>query len=76
MKKLIVILIIIIFAIGYFYFNNNHHTCNWEDCPVNKDYKKYSDGWCIKQIHLDNPGKSYEECEYIFNMDSKDVTIN
>jgi len=76
MKKLIVIPIIIIFAIGYFYLNNNHHTCNWEECPIGRDCDEFSDLWCIKQIHLENPTKTYEECEYILFVDGKDTTIN
>lgn len=76
MKKLLIIPIIAIFVFSYFDFNKSHHTCNWEECPINIECEEFSDLWCIKQIHLENPTKTYEECEYILFVDSKDKTIN
>lgn len=76
MKKLLIVPIIIISILSYFYFNNSHHTCNWEECPIGRDCDEFSDLWCIKQIHSENPTKTYEECEYILFVDGKDATIN
>ena len=63
MKKLFIIPIIIISILLHFYFNN--HACNWEICPANEEYEIYTDAWCIKEIHLENPIKSYKECQDI-----------
>jgi hypothetical protein len=78
MKKLqIIIAVIIVTVFGYLIFNNqNKHKCNWEDCPINTEYKAFTDAWCIKEIHIGDPKKTYEECEYILNVDCKDTTIN
>lgn len=58
----------------YILFNQQH--CCWEECPVNINYKEFSDNYCIKNIHINNPDLSYENCEYILNVDCKDTTIN
>ena len=47
-----------------------------QGCPIGRDCDEFSDLWCIKQIHSENPEKTYEECEYILFVDGKDATIN
>lgn len=76
MKKLLIIPMISIYILSYFYFNNSHHTCNWEECPIERNCKKFTNLWYIKQIHLKNPKKTYEECEYILFVNGKKATIN
>lgn len=78
MKKItILISIIVITVIGFLVFTNqNKHRCNWEDCPADTEYETFTDSWCIKEIHMDNPKQTYEYCEYILNVDCKDTTIN
>ena len=78
MKKLqIIIAVIVVTVIAYLIFNEeNKHKCNWEDCPVDTEYTEFSDAWCIKEIHMNNPERTYEYCEYILNVDCKDTTIN
>ena len=77
MKKLqIIIAVIVVTVVGFLIFNNqNKHKCNWEDCPANTEYSEFSNAWCIKEIHMNNPERTYEYCEYILNVDCKDTTI-
>jgi hypothetical protein len=65
----------IILITGYIFFNPQHN-CNWEECPAIKDYEQFSDDWCIKDLHMRNPEWSYEDCEYILQVDCKDTMIN
>ena len=78
MKKIqIIVVVIVITVVGFLIFNNQiKHRCNWEDCPINTEYEAFSDAWCIKEIHMNDSKKTYEECEYILNVDCKDTTIN
>ena len=50
--------------------------CGWEECPANETYEEYSDAWCIKEIHMNNPQLSYEQCEFILFHDCKDTLLN
>jgi hypothetical protein len=68
MKKLLINSIIIISILLYFYFDNSHHNCNWEECPADIRCEEFSSLWYIKQIHIESPKKSYEECEYILSL--------
>jgi hypothetical protein len=73
----LVVSIIVITVVGFLVFTNqDKHRCNWEDCPANIDYELFTDSWCIKEIHMDNPKQTYEECEYILFVDCKDIIIN
>jgi len=68
---------IIITVIGFLIFTTKyHHKCNWEECPANTEYEAFTDSWCIKEIHMNDSKKTYEECEYILNVDCKDTIIN
>ena len=60
--------------ISVFYLNT--HKCSWQECPAKENFEKYSDSWCIQQTHIEQPEKSYEECEYILFADGKDTNIN
>ena len=52
------------------------HECNWEVCPMDTHPEDYSDEWCIKQIHTNQPDLTYEDAEYILEMDCKDADLN
>jgi hypothetical protein len=66
--------ILSLLALGFILLSS--HKCDWKECPANKDYEQFSDLDCIKQLHLSDPSMTYEECEYILEVDCKDVTIN
>ena len=52
------------------------HKCTWEVCPMDTHPEEYSDEWCIKQIHTNQPDLPYEEAEYILEVDCKDSLLN
>ena len=62
---------VLLFAIAVLLLTPKHK-CSWEDCPAHGHYTKYSDAWSIQQTHLQHPTYTYEQCEYILNVDGKD----
>ena len=54
----------------------HNHKCNWEECPERYSYSEFSNDWFIREMHLQNPEKTYKECDSILNINSKDTTIN
>ena len=60
---------IIIIAIS----SHAKHKCTWEECPSHVEYAKFSDAWSIQQTHLEHPTYTYEQCEYILEVDGKDI---
>lgn len=71
MKKIFIILNFIIVGCS-----SQKHNCDWEECVVNEKFKKYSDIWCIQDLHQRYPDYTYEQCEYILFVDCKDTLLN
>lgn len=71
-----VITILAFICLTGYIFLNQQHCCSWEECPIGMNYEEFSDNWCIRDIHISNSDLSYENCEYILNVDCKDTTIN
>jgi hypothetical protein len=79
MKNITIIAIVTIINITIFLILANkerEHKCHWITCPVNSHYSEFSNDWFIQKMHLQNPEKKYQECQYILFVNSEDTTIN
>jgi hypothetical protein len=52
------------------------HKCNWKECPADMNYEVFTDKWRIQIMHFEDPEKTYEECDSLLFVNSKDTTID
>ena len=79
MKNIKIITIVTIINIIIFLIIINkkeEHKCHWLTCPANNHYSEFSNDWFIQKMHLQNPEKKYQECQYILFVNSEDTIIN